>query len=153
MPRVSMLRVSELRAHELTQRERVEELKRSILREGVIRRPILVDERTLIVIDGHHRLQAIKELGFELIPAVLVDYRSDEICVEPWREGCEISKEEVIRAGLTGKPLPPKTSRHFVICGGCKRHVEYLEGEHPIPLSALNAHPLRGSPRARITGF
>ncbi len=134
-----LLRISELRVHEMTERERVEEIKESILREGRLRRPILVDERTMIVIDGHHRLQALRELGCEFIPAMLVDYMRDDICVESWRDHCSISKEDVIRAGLTGNPFPPKTSKHSVVCGGCRKHVEHLEEELHIPISILGS--------------
>ncbi len=135
--KVAILKINELKVHELTNRERVEELKKDILRDGKLKKPILVDEKTLIVIDGHHRLQSLKELGCKFIPAVLVDYRSSDICVEPWRDCSVISKEDVIRAGLTGNYLPPKTSKHFIICEGCKRHVEHLEGEFPVHLSML----------------
>ncbi len=142
--KVVILRINELRVHELIQRKKVEELKEDILREGRIKRPILVDENTLVVIDGHHRLQALKELGCKFIPALLVDYRSSDICVEPWRDCDIISKEDVIKAGLTGRPFPPKTSKHFIVCEGCKRHVEHLEGEFPVHLSMLGSstkHP------------
>ncbi len=149
--KVIILRINELRVHELIQRERVEELKKDILREGKIKRPILVDENTLIVIDGHHRLQALKELGCKFIPAVLVNYRSNDICVEPWRDCDKISKEDVIKAGLTGNPFPPKTSKHFIICEGCKRHVEYLEGEFPVHLSVLGSSIKRPRISSKLT--
>ncbi|MEM0268161.1 MAG: ParB N-terminal domain-containing protein [Candidatus Korarchaeum sp.] len=95
--RAVLLRISVLRVHEMTERERIKEIKGDILREGKLRRPILADGRTMIVIDGHHRLQALRELGCEFIPVVLVDYGSDDICVEAWRDDCSISKEDVIR--------------------------------------------------------
>lgn len=142
-----LIEIDRLRAHELVERDRVEKLKEELRRSGVLVRPILVDEKNLIVIDGHHRVQALRELGCKLVPALLVDYENSNICVVPWRDCDKVTKEDVVRAGLTGKLLPPKTSKHVILCDGCERHVEFLEGEHPTPLEVLKGLNVRkGSP-------
>jgi len=67
-----------------------------------------------VVLDGQHRLAALKALGAKLVPAFLVNYRSPWVKVSSWRPGVRVSKEMVIEAGLSGRKLPPKTSRHVV---------------------------------------
>ncbi len=151
MRKLTLLRIDELKAHESTIRERVEELKEEIEKSGVLKKPVLVDEGTKVILDGHHRVQALRELGCHLVPVILVNYKSEDICVVPWRDCDKIVKEDVIRAGLTGKLLPPKTSRHLIICDGCRRHVEYIEGKHSIPINILRP-PSKEDLRV-ITGY
>ncbi len=94
--------------------ERVLDLVDQILRDGFIRYPILVDSKTFVVLDGHHRLVAVKLLGLRFIPAILVDYDSDCVSVSSWRDGVVVTKEMVREHGLRGNLMPPKTSRHRV---------------------------------------
>lgn len=142
--RVVLLDIDSLLSHEMTEESRLSSLKEEILRDGFLRRPILVDEKTRVIIDGHHRLKALKELGCRYIPAVLIDYLKSDVCVEPWRDCDRISKDLVIKSALSGRLLPPKTTRHVIFCEGCKRHVEFLEGEVNIPLSELMDHARSG---------
>ena len=103
-----------LKPHEETIEERVERLLEDIQSSRVLRRPILVDLKTMIILDGHHRVEALRRLGAKRIPAVLIDYDSGEVEVSSWREGFRVDKDLVRRAGLTGRRLPPRTSRHVV---------------------------------------
>ena len=93
---------------------RVLELLRRILEDGVIRYPILVDSKTFVILDGHHRVEVARLLGLRYIPALLVDYDDDCISVSSWRDGVIVSKDMVRYYGLRGLLMPPKTSRHRV---------------------------------------
>jgi ParB-like chromosome segregation protein Spo0J len=103
-----------LRPHEDVVEGRVRGLADQILLDGFIRYPILVDSRTLVVLDGHHRLAAAKLLGLRFIPAILVDYDGDCVSVSSWRDGVTVTKDMVREHGLKGNLMPPKTSRHRV---------------------------------------
>ncbi|MCX8103424.1 MAG: ParB N-terminal domain-containing protein [Candidatus Bipolaricaulota bacterium] len=105
-----------LREHEQVEPEHLSRILEEIRREGRLRHPILVDKRSGVILDGHHRFRAYKELGFETIPCVLVDYQSDIISVRPRRPDIPVSKDEVIRRALTGKLFPPKTTQHVLHC-------------------------------------
>ena len=72
--------------------------------------PIIVDRGTNVILDGHHRFAAADKLGLGLIPAILVDYPDSEISVSSWRSGIEIGSDDVIKAGVSGRLLPSKTS-------------------------------------------
>lgn len=74
--------------------------------------PIIVDRGTNVILDGHHRFAAADKFGLGLIPAILVDYPVSEISVSSWRSGIEIGSHDVIKAGVRGRLLPSKTSRH-----------------------------------------
>lgn len=103
-----------LREHEQTEGERLRQIREEIQREGKLRHPILVDKRSGVILDGHHRFRAYRELGFHTIPCVLVDYRSDVVSVRSRRPEIVVSKDEVIRRALSGELFPPKTTQHIL---------------------------------------
>ncbi len=108
------LELALLREHEQIEPERLRQICEEIRREGRLRYPILVDRESFVILDGHHRFRAYKELGFEKIPCVLVDYQSDIVSVRPRRPEFSVSKEEVIRRALCGELYPPKTTQHIL---------------------------------------
>ncbi|MEM4865225.1 MAG: ParB N-terminal domain-containing protein, partial [Acidilobaceae archaeon] len=75
--RVVLVPIELLRPHEETEREKVLELVSLLKSSGEIRSTVLIDVKTLIVLDGHHRVEALRLLGCSLVPALLVDYDSD----------------------------------------------------------------------------
>lgn len=113
--RVELVPIDRLRPHEAVVESRVAELINDILGRGALIRPILVDEETMTILDGHHRVEALKRIGKRRIPAVLVNYLDDLLIeVTSWRDGVHISKLEVLRRALRGELYPPKTTRHIV---------------------------------------
>ncbi|MEM0490218.1 MAG: ParB N-terminal domain-containing protein [Ignisphaera sp.] len=52
--------------------------------DGALRKPIIVEKNRLIVIDGHHRLNALKSLGVKVVPAYIADYGLDVDDVGGW---------------------------------------------------------------------
>ncbi len=112
--RVELVPLDALRPHEMVIEERVRALAEDIARRRVLIRPILVDENTMVILDGHHRVEALRRLGARRVAALLVDYGSECVTVGSWRPGWRVTKEDVVRAGLSGRLLPPRTSRHRV---------------------------------------
>ena len=106
------VRVDQLRPHETTDEELLQRLIANVRRGVMLQDPIIADEKTLVILDGHHRHAAFQVLGIEYIPCILVNYDSAGIRVEPRRPGFAVSKQEVIRRGLSGDLYPPKTTRH-----------------------------------------
>ncbi|BAN89986.1 predicted transcriptional regulator [Aeropyrum camini SY1 = JCM 12091] len=111
---VGLVSISSLKPHEEIEGERLHILLEDIKRRRLVVKPILVDAKTLVILDGHHRFNALKILGARYAPAVLVDYDSPCVSVGSWREGVSVSKEEVRRRGVEGRLYPPRTSRHRV---------------------------------------
>jgi len=50
-----------------------------IRKSGVIRRPLVVDAATMTLLDGAHRLEALRRLGASLAPVIAVDYLQVEV--------------------------------------------------------------------------
>ncbi|MGD0329125.1 MAG: ParB N-terminal domain-containing protein [Nitrososphaeria archaeon] len=131
-----IVEINELKEHEKIDEQYCEQLKSRIQKDGFIKKAIAVDANTRIVLDGHHRLNALRRLGCKRIPAILVDYNSPMIQVQGWNKDT-VSKQAVIVAGTTPNKLPPKTTRHTVIINGLSRHISYIEKNVNIPLSEL----------------
>ncbi|MDM7275782.1 MAG: ParB N-terminal domain-containing protein [Thermoprotei archaeon] len=98
---IALVGVRELRPHEKVIPGRVAAILDSLVKSGVLRRPLIVDGKTFTVIDGHHRLEALRVLGVEKAPAILVDYEGDNsIIVDRWVRVYEIrggDREEVLQ--------------------------------------------------------
>jgi hypothetical protein len=134
---IVFIRIEELREHEEIRPDYLEELKNEILSDGMLKMPIAVDRSTYIILDGHHRLHALKKIGCKKIPVILVDYQSPEIEVIPWREGEMITKELIIDTALTGKRMQPKTSKHMIMVEGELKHISCIEIFINVPLDEL----------------
>ncbi|MEW6031767.1 MAG: ParB N-terminal domain-containing protein [Bacillota bacterium] len=109
-----LLEVQALARHEEVIPEHLAALTAEIAEDGELREPIVVDRHTLVILDGHHRAEAVRALGCSLIPAYLVDYADPAIRVTTRRSEIALTKEAVVRTGLSGTPYPPKTSRHLL---------------------------------------
>lgn len=114
----ALVDINKIREHEETYPDRAKALAEEIKKDGFIKIPMLIDDRYYILLDGHHRFQALKILGCKRIPAFLVDYFDDGITVGVWEDAIargktSITKEEIIETALKGKKFPPKTSRHI----------------------------------------
>ena len=115
-PRFAVVELSRLHGHERIRPALLKELTEQIRRDGSLKKPILVADRDFVILDGHHRAEAVRSLGCTKIPVYLVDYESDLVNLSTWPEAAVtvVSKKEVIRRGLTKDLFPPKTTRHTV---------------------------------------
>jgi hypothetical protein len=117
--RFEFVEIERLHGHERIQPPLLERLTAEIKRDGYLKRPILVANGDLVILDGHHRLEALRALGCRCVPTYLVDYFSDIVHVTTWPHAVvgHVTKEEVIRRGLADDRFPPKTTRHTVLVG------------------------------------
>ncbi len=134
---IVFIEIEELKEHEEIRPDYLGELKNEILSDGILKMPIAVDKKTYIILDGHHRLHALKKIGCQRIPVILFDYQSPEIKVLPHREGEIVTKEMIIQTALAGRKMPPKTSKHMIMIEGELKHISILETVINIPLERL----------------
>jgi len=117
---IELVELAQLRPHEHTLPERVETMTDKLQRNDFFHKPILIDRRTMTILDGHHRHQASLRLGLLRVPAICLDYLVDErIAVEPWRpeELPSLAKQTVLASAQTGRLMKPKSSKHTVAFG------------------------------------
>jgi len=90
--------------------KKVKKLKNKILKDGVWIRPICIDKKRFLIMDGHHRFEVAKQLGFKYIPCKLYSY--SEVEVRSMRKNHTITKELIIKKVLSGDVYPYKTVKH-----------------------------------------
>ena len=113
MGRLLLISPDELHSHEAVDENASRRVRDKMSESGQFHPPLLLDLKTKVVLDGHHRLWASKRLGCFKIPCYCVDYIEDEsIVLEAWREGMELTKQQVIDMGLSDEVFPLKTTRH-----------------------------------------
>ncbi|MEM0028745.1 MAG: ParB N-terminal domain-containing protein [Ignisphaera sp.] len=82
--RIEIVPIDMLISHEDVEKQRLLNILGELSMAGILRKPVIVDEKRYIVIDGHHRVSALKILGARHIPVVLADYSSDISDVGGW---------------------------------------------------------------------
>jgi hypothetical protein len=81
---IAIVEIDSLHLHEEIVQELLTYLIFSIKTDGYVKHPIIVDRKSLVVLDGVHRVVALKKLGIHRVPACLVDYGSPTIQVLNW---------------------------------------------------------------------
>lgn len=81
---LSVVPLDKLKPHEDVIPSLLSSVKRDILRTGFQRDPIVIDHRTKIVLDGMHRLAALRELGSNFALCVEFNYFSKSVILERW---------------------------------------------------------------------
>lgn len=81
---IALMEIRKLLIHEETIPEALKALAERIKRDGVQSAPILVDRESLVVLDGMHRMAAMRMLGCRFICVCMFDYRHSSIEVHKW---------------------------------------------------------------------
>jgi hypothetical protein len=107
--------IDELAPHEEVVKERALALVDYLesLNSDLIVPSIIVCSKTYMIIDGHHRVSALKEMGFSSLPCTFIDYSSEQILTGKALNS--ISKESLLDACGAKKLFPPKTTCHQIL--------------------------------------
>jgi L-serine kinase (ADP) len=135
-----LLPLARLHAHEEVVPEKVRALAEELRRTGTFVDPIWVARGTNVILNGHHRTAALRQLGAERIPAWLIDYDGPSVQIDRWTPGPPISKSEVVRRAQEGALFPPQTTRH---------RLAVKLPPHPTPLTELLPSNGGSGPRAQ----
>ena len=138
--RLELAKIEDLIEHEEVDEEHLKKISRLIAADGVLKRPLAVDYRTRIVLDGVHRLNFLKRCEFECekVPVYSMDFLSDQIVVFSADHTKLMHKDDVIEAALSGKKLPPRTTWHMIrMANGHLEHISVIEKEAHYPLVSL----------------
>ncbi len=106
---VEWVPIAQLRDHEEVETERVQSLANEIQKRRRVA-PLLVEKTHGVILDGHHRKEALRLLGLSRAPCLRVDYA--HVRLGHWHSDLSPTKEEVIHRALRGERFPPKTTRH-----------------------------------------
>ena len=79
---------------------------------------ILICSKSNMIIDGHHRYTALKELGYKKIPVTLINYFSDKIITG---KNETLLKKDIISNSQNNNLYEPKTTKHLIYCNENKK--------------------------------
>lgn len=82
--RIRMLPLEEIRPHEEYDSRILLKITNSLMMEGVLHDPLLVDSENNVILDGTHRYWALTRLGCRAAPVALYDYSSTEVSIGCW---------------------------------------------------------------------
>jgi len=81
---IVLIELEGLLPHEETIPEHLHRLILQLDGDGALWVPVVVDRETRVVLDGAHRVAALRKLGCRLVCAYLVDYRNPAIKIQRW---------------------------------------------------------------------
>lgn len=112
--RLERLPVGRLRPHERTDDALLASIRECLLCCPHALPPVIVDDGSWTILDGHHRHEAHRRLGCRRIDCLVVNYHSPMIRLEPRRTDLIVTKADVVARARRGRLLPPKTTRHVL---------------------------------------
>jgi L-serine kinase (ADP) len=151
-PEFRLVPLADLLPHEEIHGPAVRALAAHLRRVGVVDDPIWVAADSNVILNGHHRVAALRALGAERAPAWVIPYDSELIRLERWDEGPPIDRAEVVRRAAARQLFSPKTTRHILSVELPRRSTPLADlfppGAAPRPAS----HHRRTSGRSRTSG-
>ncbi len=117
---VELIEMSKLKPLEKVLPSHLNNIKLMIERDGMVQKPLIVDKKDNIILDGSHRYAYLYHEGYEYAPVILVDYDDEAIFVGKHLkhrflkdEKFTISKVEVRHRAIHENIYAPRTTRHF----------------------------------------
>ncbi|MBS7620262.1 ParB N-terminal domain-containing protein [Candidatus Bathyarchaeota archaeon] len=81
---ITLIEIDRLVLHEEIVPEMLKTLISKIRKDQRQISPVIVDKETLVVLDGMHRVEALRKFGCRFVGVCLVDYMSESIRIERW---------------------------------------------------------------------
>jgi L-serine kinase (ADP) len=92
---------------------RVNNMFKKITLTNIWKKPICIEEKNLLILDGHHRFEVAKKMGLKYIPCVFFNYKDPNLVIRSLRKEEKVEKDIVIRRALMGDIYPYKTVKHI----------------------------------------
>lgn len=115
---VEIVEIKSLLPHEDINTKRLTRTLKAIKSEEGLIKPIIIDGRKGIVIDGHHRLKALMLLGVRYIPVVVADYYKDVVDINSWMYVASLRKvsyRDAISLIEAIEALSKRGSNHVIV--------------------------------------
>jgi len=115
VPTYQLLSINTINQHEQIDLAHLDFIRDKIVKKNAFTEPVIVDQKTKVLLDGHHRLNSLIELGYSKVPVLLVDYLDNsQVHLASRRKQIKITKEKVIASALAHQLFPAKTTKHSI---------------------------------------
>jgi len=117
--KISLISIEKLRPHEEVIEVLVRKLADDMRSRNEVRDPLIVDQKTFVILDGMHRYASLKQLGCRSAPCCLLEYDNARIKVGSWYRAFEVNNAEGVAAsvldslGLQYRKLRTSNQIHF----------------------------------------
>ena len=133
-----ILSIHDLLPHEEINESKVLSIIGEIKGHQYLFAPVLVDKRSKIIIDGHHRYNALKNMGYKSVPCIECNYLSKKIvALKEGPNGRELDKKYVISLAKNGQLLPKKYTFHVYKNGDSYDHLSKIIRPISLDLSKI----------------
>lgn len=112
---LDILEIDGVLPHEATITAVVRRLAARLFKDRVQADPILVDRESHAVLDGMHRLAALKRVGAQRVLVCLLDYYDDSIMVFRWLRFLPFASDLLMASLRTQLQLSPVASQDYAI--------------------------------------
>ena len=107
---IEFFEVKHLKHIEGFSQKRVEWLRNKILNEKIWTKPLAVDNKYGLVLDGQHRMEVALSLNLLKVPVIRFVYA--EVPIRSLRKKYSFSWKDVQDRAINGNPYPYKTVKH-----------------------------------------
>ena len=141
-----ILHVNDVHPHEETILPEVMRISRDMEKKGIVLDPLLVSKDSLAILDGNHRLEALRRIRTRFFPACLLPYEDPLIEVKTWLRYIKgVFPEDLI-------PVLNRITFPVVKIEIIKRSLSVNEFEHFLEDSDVSFHIFTKSSIIRIKG-
>ena len=125
---VELVPLNQIHCTEAHNESRVAQLCSKIKTDNMWTNPIIIEKTTALIMDGHHRFAAAKQLGLSHVPCIKLDYDDQRVELSFWRDNLQPSVNDILALKGSGEVLPYKTTRHVFnpTIGNCRIKVDLL---------------------------
>lgn len=108
---LTILDINRIILHEEVHHDILKELCQCIIKQGVFSQPVMVDKKSFVVLDGMHRVTALKDLNARRVPVCFIDYSNPAIILGAWYRTLKTQQsfDEIIvainEAGIRSRPI------------------------------------------------
>lgn len=107
--------VKSLLSHEQVISHNLKRLKEAMLNIGHLVDPMIVDDKTGVVLDGNHRLKVLEIIECPHATCQIVDYHSPEIQVGTWYPSVSLRPEQIFKLdSLKHEKVDPEAGKEAV---------------------------------------
>lgn len=96
-------RINQVKLHERVDYSLLTQLVNKIREDEVQRDPVIIDKKTKVVLDGSHRVEALKTLGADKLLVCRIDYENPLIRVGRWVKYIDPSKYKSVVKLIAGE--------------------------------------------------
>lgn len=112
---IEIREVKSLLSHEQVISQNLKKLKEAMLNIGHLVDPLIVDNKTGLVLDGNHRLKVLEIIECQYAACQIIDYMSDEIKVGTWYPAVSLKPEQIFKLdALKHEKVDYKTGKEAI---------------------------------------